>query len=161
MLVANPMNLKLKILADVTPPVQICISFSYTDPKNHHAHPKSKAIVSTEMLRKKPKNKELESFPPTLAGFGYYVKPDGSIRSIQSGTLQALIVFAIYNKGTTFIFNNSCHPTDTPYDFEYKLKDRSYNEARYEAFTSMFYFVASRCILLCSDFLLLLTRNNR
>ncbi|KAI8581468.1 hypothetical protein K450DRAFT_231454 [Umbelopsis ramanniana AG] len=60
------------------------------------------------MLRKKPKNKEVESFPSTLAGFGYYVKPDGSIRSIQS---------------------------DTPYDFEYKLKDRVYNEARYEAFT--------------------------
>ncbi|KAG2186856.1 hypothetical protein INT44_003083 [Umbelopsis vinacea] len=62
------------------------------------------------MLRKKPKIKEVESFPSTLAGFGYYVKPDGSIRSIQS---------------------------DTPYDFEYKLKDRPYNEARYEAFTKI------------------------
>lgn len=38
------------------------------------------------MFRKKNKTKQAEVFPKTLAEFGYYIKPDGSIRSLQSGT---------------------------------------------------------------------------
>lgn len=89
----NPMNLKLKFLADVTPLVQICISFSYTgSSKNSRCSSKVQGYtLFPAMLRKKTKSKEIESFPQTLAGFGYYVKPDGSIRSIQSGKMQALI----------------------------------------------------------------------
>jgi hypothetical protein len=38
------------------------------------------------MFRKKVKRKETEVFPDNIADYGYYIKPDGAIRSIQSGS---------------------------------------------------------------------------
>ncbi|KAJ2963268.1 hypothetical protein NQZ79_g1671 [Umbelopsis isabellina] len=44
------------------------------------------------MFRKKHKAKQAEVFPKSLAEYGYYIKPDGSIRSLQSALINDMVI---------------------------------------------------------------------
>ncbi|KAI7859225.1 Arb2 domain-containing protein [Circinella umbellata] len=62
------------------------------------------------MFRRRLKKKEAPQFPKTIEGFGYNVNDKGEIRGIENGE---------------------------SYNFEYILKDRTYNELRYKAFIDL------------------------
>ncbi|KAI9023670.1 Arb2 domain-containing protein [Phycomyces nitens] len=70
------------------------------------------------MFRRKVKKPEKPTFPVDIEGFGYVIKPDGSIRSKEEGKRFLPSFYASYN-------------------FEVIPKDRPYNEARYEAFIAL------------------------